>query len=158
MRSVSYFSISVAFLAGVCGGLVPRVFEMATASAASPETVRGARFELVDSVGKVRAALESLGLGGARLRFFDEEMRSPLELRSGAGGLSAIVLRGRDGKCGRRFKRTVLTNRRWSWATRTGRGEFSWELSRVMTGTQTVTPGRCYWATLPARTFMPDLL
>ena len=63
------------------------------------KVLRAERFEVVDSSGKVRAALETLpdGSPGLTLRDKDGQMRAGLLLSNGSPGLS---LWGKDGKGG----------------------------------------------------------
>jgi hypothetical protein len=89
--------IIVAFVAGACGSLATRVFNLENISAAPAQPLRSTRFELIDSAGRTRAVMESGDGGGAKLRFFNDAMRTPLELGL-LGGQPYLRMNGSDGR------------------------------------------------------------
>lgn len=90
--------IFVAFVASLCGALVPRVFQLDAAAAAPLQPVRSTSFELLDDSGRKKAIIESEKGGSVRLRFFDAEMKTPLELGLNSGGKPFLRINGSDGR------------------------------------------------------------
>jgi hypothetical protein len=90
--------IVIAFAAGGSGGLIPRVFHLERVAAAPLQSIRSTRFELVDTSGRTKAILESGNGASAKLIFFEDTMKTALELGLNSSGRPFVQINGPDGR------------------------------------------------------------
>jgi hypothetical protein len=144
----------IAFVSGICGGLVPRAFRVEVVSAAPIQPLKCSRFELVDTYGRTKAIFESGAGGGAKLTFFDTTMKTPLELGLGSTGRPFVQLNGPDG----RMRATLRLIEGAKPTLLMGDGTWEQRLQLGATQPDVTGSGSDVWALLLGNPFDRDLL